>query len=211
MSNRTDAPELIDLPVYRDDYISQQQVDLLCRILWDEKPWYIRDLAAEENAGRRKSPTKIQTLWKVFSRMGTFFRELESNDPRIEKISYLGMVDLVYEVERRVRIALGLEDFKPVGYPIAPSPEGPFPEVGDVLFHILKDEDYYREYPGCKDKVEPTFYPESNKVYQKLCEEHPDVLFAFAEGIRRCQISLEKNRFIDEFEKRHLPEDEVEN
>jgi len=206
MSNKpveeTEMPELIDLPVYREDYISQEQVDKACRLLWKEKPYYVQDLIDEERGGRRDNPIQIHGMHRVMSRLGYFFREKEESG-ELNKISYTGMVDLIYETERRVRIAIGLDDFKPIGHPIAPTPHGPFPEIGDVKYHVLKDEPHIREYSDYDNKTKPEIPPERNVIYHKLCKEHPEIVFAYAEGIRRYQAG-ELRRFMDRYFKEHL-------
>ncbi len=208
MSNRAPAPELIDLPVYRDDYISQQQVDLLCRILWDEKPSSVEEFTEEEKSMAsiliRRNPVVINAISNLLHRISEFFREKEGLQ-NIEKISYTGMVDLIYEVERRIRVAIGLGDFFPVGHPIAPSPEGPFPENGDIYFHILKDEDYYKEFPSYVDgRKEPALPPARNAVYKMMCKEHPEMVFADAEALRRYQDGGELYWLIQNYLKKHL-------
>ena len=207
MDKKYDIPELVDLPIYRDDYISQQQVNLLCRILWDENPSFVRDLISDERNGSRGNPNKIFAMRKLFGNICLFFRRIEKDSPNIDKISYVGMVDLVYEVERRIRKAIGVSDFSPIGQPIASSPEGSFPESGDMFFYILKDEDEYKErFDGSGDPRQKN-YPQWNRIYQQLCKEHPEVVFAFAEGIRRYQSGNEANWFIDRYYEEHLLKD----
>jgi len=199
---KTEMPELIDLPVYREDYISQEQVDKACMLLWKDAPYYVQDLVDEERTSRRDNPTQIHGMMRLLGRLGCFFREKEESG-ELNKLSYTSVVDLIYETERRVRIAIGLDDFKPIGYPIAPTPEGPFPENGDTYYHVLKDEEHYKEFPSYKT-APADLPPERHIIYQKLCKEYPEIVFARAEAIRRYQNGGEITWFLDKYYKEHL-------
>ena len=189
-TDKIEIPELIDLPVYREDYISQQQVDKLCRLVWEEKPDFVEALVLVE-----KTPFPNNRSGVFFERMGDiidFFRDKEK-EGAIESISMIAMVDLTYEIDRRVRHALGLEDIKPTGEQIAEGPDGPFPPPGELNRYIRG-----------KDKEVLEMPPERNAVYLKLYKEHPEVIFAYAELHRRHLRMGEPDWFLSRYFKDHL-------
>ena len=197
----TEIPEIIDLPVYREDYISQEQVDKACRLLWKEEPYSVQALIDEEVVTHRNNPTQWLGMSRMLGRLGYFFREKEESG-ELNKLSYTSVVDLIYETERRVRIAIGLDDFKPIGQPIAPTPHGPFPEnIGRYFESLDNDKPNYSE---SKDKTKRKMPPERTIIYHKLAKEYPEVLFAYTEAIRRYQAGGESDRLIAKYFKEHL-------
>jgi len=200
-----ELPELVDLPVYREDYISQERVDELCRLVWQEKPDYIKQLVYQEklpfpNNRSSKFDEKIENI--------VYFLRDEENAGNVEAISLIGMVDLTYEIDRRIRHSLDLKDLKPIGKPIAPGPEGPFPEIGDLRFHIFKNEKPEEWILlSTKPKSEPEISPERNVIYQKLCKEHPEVVFSYGESIRLYFRTSEAYWLMRNYFKEHLSED----
>ena len=90
-------PELVHLPVYREDYISQQRVDELCELLWTDKAEPILKIARDEKYQFFPDECRNAPFAKEMSRMTFHLRELEK-EGKIEEISMIAMVDLVYEI-----------------------------------------------------------------------------------------------------------------
>lgn len=163
-----ELPELVDLPVYRDDYISQKRVDELCRLIWELKPVFIRELVFEEKLPFPNNRNSIFS--RKMGRVIHFLRD-EEKAGNIEPISMIGMVDLTYEITRRIRHVMGLEDIEPAGKPIAQGPKGPFPEL--IALPIYRNP---------RGEPQPTVTQEKAdkfcaETYDVLIKNHPEVVF----------------------------------
>lgn len=172
-SPETELPPLIDLPVYRDTYLSQERTDELCRLLWAQRPDLIRALVEREEV----VPQDRTMFARVTKRIIHFFRE-EEKDGRIEPITMTGMVDLIYEVDRRVRHTLGLPAIPVRWRPIAPGPLGPFPPLPDKPIRL------YGEKPKAgmtQEKADRL----TQELYRRLIDEMPEVIFSLVENERR--------------------------
>jgi len=168
-----ELPELIDLPVYREDYISQERVDELCKLAWKEQPYEIKRMVFHERD--HEGPFDRESgYYKGMAIIIDFIRE-EEKAGRIEPISMIAMVDLTYEISRRIRLATGYEDYKPYGIPIADGPEGPFPSIGQFDNWLS----------GQRDKEPIEVGADGEKIYNQLCREHPEVMFSYAEERQR--------------------------
>lgn len=170
----TGLPTLIELPVYRDTYLSQERTDELCRLLWSERPDLIVALVSVEKIGAqdRTKFAKTNTL------VSEFLRD-EEKAGRVEPISLTGMVDLLYEINRRVRKILGLNDIPVYGKPIAPGPEGPFP----LLIHKPILNINGKPHEGMTQEIADRL---AQKIYDIMVREHPEALYAYIEMWRRC-------------------------
>jgi hypothetical protein len=191
---------LIDLTVYREDFISQKRVDDLCKMLWDVAPGWVEDLCVVEDEEQSYSRFAHPTNWNVDTvliHIREWFYRLGAKGV-IDELSDLQMCDLVYELERRVRIGVGIDDFKPAGQRLAPTPEGPFPEHGDIIHHVLVGDIAYNIYAARSDT--PNTYPPQYMVnYKALCVEHPEKLFTYGEEVRRAQPYGKCTIFVEEY------------
>jgi len=189
-----ELPELIDLPVYREDYISQERVDELCKLVWKERQYDIKTMVFHERDHEGPFDRNCDYFYAL-KEITNHLRE-EEKTGRIEPISMIAMVNLNYEISRRVRLATGYEDYKPYGKPIADGPQGPFPPIGQ-LDNWLN---------GRRDEDPAKISPDREAVYNKLCKEHPEVVFANAEARQRHIALDETYEFIDAYYRKHLPE-----
>jgi hypothetical protein len=211
-------PEIIDLPLYRDTYISRQQVNDFCTLLWCNKPLtveYLVNLISSSPTGEEAlgNPVGRRTLNEKLGEVSYFF-EKEAEKGNIEPISYIAMVDLIYEIERRIRKALGLADFVPFGEQIAPSPEVPIPQ-GFPLYNIIKNDPTLMNCPKIledfKGKIPKEYPPNRDKLYQRLFKEHPDIGFALSEGIRRSHDAYNVSSVIGKILKEYENEQKQDN
>jgi len=195
LDDDVEMPELIDLPVYREDYISQERVDELCKLVWKKQQHGIKTMVFHE----RDHEGPFDRNSDYFHGLGgiTNFLRAEEKAGRIEPISMIAMVDLNYELSRRVRLATGYEDYEPYGEPIADGPEGPFPPISQLGSWLNGERD--------KEPVEVS--PEREKVYNRLCKEHPEVVFANAEARQRYIYLDETHEFKDAYYRKHLPKE----
>ncbi len=128
MSDTQKIVHLPDLPVYQDIYCSQELTDRLCRYVCENRPEFVQELIEQE-----KLPfpdNRDAMLTKALNRIEYYLCD-EAKEGRVPELSMLGMIDFIYEIDRRVRRSLGLFDIPVVGTPLAPTPEGPFPELVD--------------------------------------------------------------------------------
>lgn len=198
-NQKNELPPLIDLPVYRDTYLSQERTDELCRLLWEQRPDLIRALVAEEEV-----VPKDRTMFaRVTSRITNYFRD-EERAGRIDAISLTGMVDLIYEIDRRVRKSLGLPAIPVRWKPVAPGPDGPFPPWPDKAIYRTPTGNTGKGLTQEKaDRLTPL-------IYDALITERPEALFAQAENERRHLRTCEASGIISRFTSRIVsPEDEV--
>jgi hypothetical protein len=93
------------------------------------------------------------------------------------------MVDLLYEIDRRVRISCGFDDYLPIGHPRIPSTDGKYPALDSPYYEALKKEKYFKINRFYKDG--PLAAAKNDKAFNKMCKETPDVVFILAEAIRR--------------------------
>lgn len=192
MSDQLYIPKLIDLPVYRTDYINQQQVDMYCKLVWKEKADVVGELAFEidipfEDWGNVNIPRKMAHII-------TYIRNIEK-EKQLPPISMIGMVDLTYEILRRISIELGAGDVPIRGEQIAKTPFSPFPPVGQLQNYVWGD----------KNKEPKEYSPEKEKLYYKLYKEHPEVIFAATELERRALRMGEPHWFLDGYFRENLP------
>lgn len=130
-------PPLVELPVYRGIYCSQEMTDKILRHLWEKKPELVRGLVSEE---MRPLPDGHDDMHgKACERIIVYLREKASEDIDIPP-SRLGMLDLLYELSRRLRKGLGLAEVPVFGKPLASGPEGPFPVLIEQPIQLPKNK-----------------------------------------------------------------------
>lgn len=166
-------PKLLHIPVYREDYISQERVDALCELLWTEKQEQIIDLVDIEKNKSFPDSSRGSPFPELMDDIASYLHDLEDQG-KIDKISMIAMIDLSYEITCRIRHMLSLENIPPQGKPIAESPEEPFP----VLIDLPVDNTLR----GVTQELADEF---SHKMYDLLNNEHPMVLYSFCEAERR--------------------------
>lgn len=162
-------PPLIDLPVYRDTYLSQERTDELCHYVWENYPDYIRDLV---NVAERV-PIYRTKFAKINDNLSCRLRDDEKAG-KIRQISLIGMVDLIFEIDRRIRKALDLPEIEVLWKPIAPGPEGPFPPLIDLPL-----DSPLSKIP--QEKADGLIW----ELYATLIRENPEAIFAQVEMTRR--------------------------
>lgn len=180
-NQQTELPPLIDLPVYRETYLSQERTDELCRYVWEHYPDSVRVIAGEieRNALERgKAP-------KMMDNLSCYLREDEAAG-KIAPLSLTAMVDLMHEIDRRLHKALGRPEIEVVQYPIAPTPRGPFPPLIDLPVYIIPSLGTPRN--GVTQQQADKL---THELYEALKANDPEVIFASVELMRMGLVSGE--------------------
>lgn len=160
------------LSVIRGAYCSQEMTDRLVKYLQDSRPDLVHQLIEDE---KNPFPDNRDSIFgKTLSKIENFLRN-EEKEHRILTLSLTGMVDFIYELDRRVRKSLGLGDIPAVGKPIALGPEGPFPSLIDKPITITKQG---KPPKGLTQEV-------ADRATKEIYENNPEVIFAYCEHMRR--------------------------
>lgn len=156
---------LPELPVIRHAYCSKETVDAAVSWLSSERSDLLMKLLDEETAIRN-----IMYYEAIAKIMNVLRKEAgaQIDVPQTE----LGMVDLLYEISRRLRKAYGLTDIPPRGKPLAPSPNGPFPPMLAVKVSQRNEE------RGATQEIVDT-------VLADFYDQRPDLWFVASEAAQR--------------------------
>lgn len=177
-SNFSQLPELMDLPVYRDTYCDQKTTDKALRHLCSARPDLVQELAEQE---MRSFPDGRDELYG--KKCGSIIHYFRQDAPQNEllDISRLGMLDLLYELSRRLRRALGLPEIPVLGEPLADAPDGVFPPLLSKKVWVSKEG---------KMPVSQEF---TDRVLGEFYERYPAVVFEMSEQQRRLMRTYEIN------------------
>jgi hypothetical protein len=162
------AMSLPELEVAQEKYCSQEMVDRILRFLQDKQPDYIRTLLNE---------AKINPLSDYRNELLKLPRYLENSGIEVPN-ARLGMIDLTFEVHRRVMKAIGGWMPEIRGNPIGESPTAlsqPMVKlpVGGLKAKSKTPADQFVSQELADDVVDAMF------------KRRPDLLYEFAEEIRR--------------------------
>jgi hypothetical protein len=180
-NQQTELPPLIDLPVYRDTYLSQERTDELCRLLWAQCPDQIRVIANNI----KHDPIVRGDTPKMMGKLCSLLRKKEAAG-EVDPISLTAMVDLMHEVDRRIHIALGVPEIKAVNNPIAQTPYGPFPPLMDLPVEVVASTGKPRH--GVTQEQADRL---TRELYETLKASDPEVIFAAVEWMRMGLVSGE--------------------
>lgn len=182
-NQQTELPPLIDLPVYRDTYLSQERTDELCRYVWEHYPDSVRVIAGEI----KRNALERGKIPETMDNVSCYLREDEAAG-KITQISMTAMVDLMHEIDRRIHRALGFPEIEVVKYPIAPTPHGPFPPLINLPVHVLPStgEPFHGVTQEQADRL-------TRELYEKLKQAQPEVIFASVELMRMGLVRGEPN------------------
>lgn len=171
------------LPVVRDTYCSQKMTDdIIDYIIPNVGSYWLEKIVDNEG--------KVGDDFHYNAYSGVI--EFVIND--ISKYlpipsTDVGLVDLSYELRRRIRKALDLPEVPILGKPFAPSPEGPYPpELAKVkIFHEYESWGLTQEF--------------ADSVLDSLYQLRPDLFYTLGESLRRSDylhtIRLEINKYIE--------------
>lgn len=129
VTRREDAPELPKLPVYQEIYCSQGITDALCDYVMEHAPWdtVLWQIYAEDEPDDPAPYLRNEPI----ARIRDYIINNVSNTIEVPD-SDLGILDFGYEFRRRVRVSQGWMDISVEGKPLAPTPDGPYPDMIDL-------------------------------------------------------------------------------
>ncbi|GLS99244.1 hypothetical protein GCM10007897_06230 [Sphingobium jiangsuense] len=127
------VPPLLELPVYQEKYCSQAVTDNALSYLWANRPDLVAAQAEVES--RNFDNVYIMELAAIVE----FFRDEASKHIEIPT-TRLGMLDLLFEMSRRLRLALGIPAWEVRGRPLAESENGPMPDLPSYPIETGKGE-----------------------------------------------------------------------
>lgn len=127
------VPPLLDLPVYQEKYCSQSVTDKALSYLWANRPDLVSAQAEVES--RNFDNVYIMELAAIVE----FFRDVAGKHVEIPA-TRLGMVDLLFEMSRRLRVALEIPPWEVQGTPLAESENGPMPDLPSYPIETRKGE-----------------------------------------------------------------------
>ncbi len=162
------TPELKPLPplkVIRETYCSQEMTDSCIDYLVKNYPQRVLALLDEEKVNREV------LYYKIASNIAYILKDEVGKSIDVPQ-THLGLIDLVYELSRRLRRAYDLPEILPQGKPIAPTPDGPFPELIKIEIGPVQKK------LGITQEV-------ADRLLGRIYEQRPDLWYAMAEGARR--------------------------
>jgi hypothetical protein len=156
---------LPELSVVRDTYCSQATVDKIAHYFQAQRQDLLIQVLEEERLQR------IAAHYEAYGKIVNYLKNDASNEIEVPQTD-LGMIDLIYELSRRIRVAYELPDIMVTGKPLAPSPDGPFPPLVDL------EMDFINEKRGATQRMVDTVL---NILYQR----RPNLWFIAGEAARR--------------------------
>lgn len=159
-----ELPPLVELPVYRDTYCSQQMTDDALSLLWKRRSDLVRLQGALEPSNYD------QTYLMQLAAIVEFFRTEASKELAIPE-TRLGMLDLVYELSRRLRMALGIPPWELRGRALANSPDTPLPPLPPLPIKTNKGVDtYFGMTQEIADRIIAATYVEAPELFYERVE-----------------------------------------
>jgi hypothetical protein len=165
------VPEYVSLAVLREDYCDQETVDAALQLLWKEKPAFLQVQGHLEYKGID------QPYLMELGQIVDFFKQ-EAKDKVSIPQTRLGMLALIFELSRRLRKSLGLEDRKIIGKPLAESIESPMPSLPVLPIKTLEGRN---DYFGVTQRV-------VDDIIASIEKKYPYILFEFVEVLRHERI-----------------------
>jgi hypothetical protein len=177
-SQQAPLPLLPDLKVIRDTYCSQAMTDKLIRFLQERRPDLLFRLLDEERMLRSV------TFDKAARKVVTYLKDEARKDIDIPE-SFLGILDLMFELSRRLRQAANLPEITILGGPLSAGPDGPFPPLPTVKINESSGH-------GLSQDL-------ADRLLQASYTHQPRVWFEMAEEIRRTMHLAEARATFDDF------------
>lgn len=134
MNDNTIKP-LPRLPIEQDLYVSQEQVDQLIDYMIETQPVYMRQVV-DDDVGEKRGGFHYMAYCDVI-----YNAKKAAGDTQPFPETDLGLIDLAYELSRRIRKAYGAPEYLTVGQPLAPTPEGPYPDFPEIDVERAKQQE----------------------------------------------------------------------
>lgn len=183
------------LSVIRGAYCSQEMTDRLIKYLQDNRPDLVEELAQQE---KRLLPDGRDDLHgKKYGDVIAYLRERVDSSVQVPP-THIGMLDLLYELSRRIRSALNLQEVPILGRPLASSPEGPFPPLTQKSVEIVKNKEHQLSQSLVDNAIQSAY------------ERAPEIFYDFSEQMRRMMRSYEISQSFQRLIKDSLPEGQTD-
>lgn len=130
---------------------------------------------------------------RIFAHIIDYFRN-KFDQPALVPPTRLGMLDLLFELWRRVHKSLGKDDLPVFGKPFAVGINGPFPTLINKPIALAKKEE---------DRLSQELVDE---VIQSAYRQAPEIFYEFSEQIRRVMYTYEINGAVNDLIKSFLQE-----
>lgn len=173
---------LPSLPVYRENYCSQDQTNNLIELIEQEDPALIVNLSIAEKRANAAWKHGDSIYQKSIVPIVNFLRQKQKEEQSVPE-TRLGMLDFLYEISKRVRAAENFPLFPVFGVALAPSLEGPFPELIDRPLDAPHRDSFLgltvdgQQQPGLS-------MAEMDAILRKAYSERPAIFFEHAEQNR---------------------------
>lgn len=182
--HRESLPALIDLPVIRNIYCSQEMTDSVLQHLWEKRPDLIAAIVVEE---RGEMPDRHDGVYGKRCAAITEYLRVEAMREVGIPPTRLAMIDFLYELSRRLRRALGMIEVPVFGRPIASGPDGPFPQLAQRPIRVYSNGEPPE---GMSQEL-------SDRICESLYTQRPDLAYELSEATQRLVVSFEIVREIE--------------
>lgn len=195
-----DTISVTELPVLRNKYLNQDQTNTWCSLIFEsssEKILGLAQIAHLPHIDRRNfgfGKMNHDLCWNI--------RQLEKTIG-FKPMSKTSLVDLLFEIDRRLRWVRGGEEISVFGDPIAESPIGPFPTL--IPYHSCKNDS---EKP-CSKAEELELDQRCLDLYNMILKIDAECIFAYCEAARRQLEGSEANWCISNFVRNHQRAKEI--
>lgn len=157
-------PDLLNSPVLREQYCNQKMTDTALEYLWLKRPDRVRIQGALE-------PKNYDSVYVMeLAVIVDFFRKEAINEIAIPE-TRLGMLDLLFELSRRLRLALDIPEWELRGRPLAETPDAPLPPLPVIPIAVTKGRsDYFGLTQAIADRVIEIAYKKAPHLFFERVE-----------------------------------------
>lgn len=160
------VPELIDLPVHPETRTDQKTVDAVLQYLWKNRPDLVAKLAYWEKVIRDPG-----MHGRACADIGFYLRQEAIKEIEIPE-SRLGLLDVIFEVSRRVRKSQGLKEIPILGKPLTSDRNGDYPPLIDQEIQRNKEgKPYFGMSQEMADIVCSLAYRQDSQLMFDFCEQ----------------------------------------
>lgn len=171
MSSTTDSsvtlPPLPELQVIRETWCSQAATDAVLSYLWRHAPHLVQRQLKLEHLNYD------QTYLMELSHIIDFFTKVAAKEVDVPT-THLGMLDLLFELSRRLRVAASLPEWHIRGKPLSDGPQDQMPKMPVMPIHSAAESS-------------PFFITQNqtDRIIEDAYKLRPDLFYDLAEALRR--------------------------
>lgn len=166
-------PALTLIPVLREDFISQKDIDEIHTYLWERHPDLI--LSVAEYEFENYGPNYRERIGIILD----FLKTLDPGEIPLPKTNP-GRLDVMYELSRRIRHANNMPEWPIHGRPLAEKYDGYIPEPPSLP---IQENILYKKFPEQRITQEMT-----DRILSAVYKENPRLFYDFTEAIRHAMI-----------------------